>query len=178
VANKGSALGLMSSVFFGPTIIIVIVTTTSSPRFAQNRLCPGKTRRGPQGGQLAGQILQRVRKAGDDRSAVSEGRRRRGVHMQPGGGQAFRRGTRRKARSDGKHNRLAPAPDGLGRAIEHSASPALYFPHNRIRHADAPKAPAETPRESRMRIRAIPVTVKRTNEHDATAHRAGRRSSR
>ena len=31
VANKGSALGLMSSVFFGPTIIIVIVTTIITP---------------------------------------------------------------------------------------------------------------------------------------------------
>ncbi len=31
VANKGAALGLMSSVFFGPTIIIVIVTTIITP---------------------------------------------------------------------------------------------------------------------------------------------------
>ena len=31
VANKGSALGLMNSVFFGPTIIIVIVTTIITP---------------------------------------------------------------------------------------------------------------------------------------------------
>lgn len=31
VANKGSALGLMSSAFFGPTIIIVIVTTIITP---------------------------------------------------------------------------------------------------------------------------------------------------
>ncbi len=31
VANKGGALGLMSSVFFGPTIIIVIVTTIVTP---------------------------------------------------------------------------------------------------------------------------------------------------
>ncbi len=31
VANKGAALGIMSSVFFGPTIIIVIVTTIITP---------------------------------------------------------------------------------------------------------------------------------------------------
>ena len=31
VANKGSALGIMSPVFFGPTIIIVIVTTIVTP---------------------------------------------------------------------------------------------------------------------------------------------------
>ncbi|MCE5343382.1 MAG: cation:proton antiporter [Eubacteriales bacterium] len=31
VANKGSALGLMSSVFLGPTIIVVIVTTIITP---------------------------------------------------------------------------------------------------------------------------------------------------
>ncbi|HNW85514.1 MAG TPA: cation:proton antiporter [Candidatus Limiplasma sp.] len=31
VANKGSAMGIMSSVFFGPTIIIVIVTTIITP---------------------------------------------------------------------------------------------------------------------------------------------------
>ena len=31
VANKGAALGIMSSVFFGPTIIIVIVTTIVTP---------------------------------------------------------------------------------------------------------------------------------------------------
>ena len=31
VANKGAALGIMSSVFFGPTIIVVIVTTIITP---------------------------------------------------------------------------------------------------------------------------------------------------
>jgi hypothetical protein len=31
VANKGAALGIMSSVFFGPIIIIVIVTTIVTP---------------------------------------------------------------------------------------------------------------------------------------------------
>jgi hypothetical protein len=47
VANKGAALGLMSSVFFGPTIIIVIVTTIITPillKIAFARATPAEAR--------------------------------------------------------------------------------------------------------------------------------------
>ena len=31
MANKGNALGLMSSIFFGPVVIMVVITTIISP---------------------------------------------------------------------------------------------------------------------------------------------------
>jgi Kef-type K+ transport system membrane component KefB len=56
VASKGNALGLMSPVFFGPTIIMVVVTTIITPIFLKLAF---KLKRGEHDGMLQSDLVEK-----------------------------------------------------------------------------------------------------------------------